>query len=638
LLLPPVVQGGEYTSGWADRWANESGIWWTQCIGYNTFWTGEFETVENVGENFPVSEPFAFTNPLGRYIVYFDERVSPTDPGDPDQGWEVAVEAGETVVVPVPSTGYYGVVTEWADGSTSWLDDRDWACLNPDCTVYGWDPPADSAAYELHEMKPFTVDTTPAGTLPELVIAEVMANPLVEDTGEFIELYNAGAADVDAAGLRISDGDKTDNLVGYEGGPSIISAGGHAVILDTEYAGEYEIPGETVLLSPTNSDIGNGLSPADPITLLTPDDIPIDTYWHPFNPGNGISVERIDLDAGDTEDNWLPSPCGWTPGEDNCAAWQTFPLVLSEVMANPIVEKTGEYVELFNSGDRTLNAGVFILYDGDSYDLIRSPYYMDPPLIPAGRFAVILDRDFNDDYVIPEEAIVLTTGNKTLGNSLSINDPVMILRWDLEIVDSWSSPFNPGNGISVEKIDLTAGDTPENWLHSPCGHSPGELNCASGEVPLDLVLSEIMANPLNEYTGEYVELYNLGIRQVNATTLQISDGDKIDLLRPYKGSRFLIQPGEYALILDRNFRNDYPLPEDIVLLTTPDYAIGNMISVDDPIVLFRWDREAMDTYTYPFDPGNGISAEKVDLEGGDTEENWVAAPGGNSPGLPNGPF
>lgn len=55
-------------------------------------------------------------------------------------------------------------------------------------------------------------------------------------------------------------------------------------------------------------------------------------------------------------------------------------------------------------------------------------------------------------------------------------------------------------------------------------------------------------------------------------------------------------------------------------------------------MLYRWDMEAMDTYTHHFDPGNGISVEKVDLEGGDTEENWVAAPGGNSPGLPNGPF
>jgi len=51
--------------------------------------------------------------------------------------------------------------------------------------------------------------------------------------------------------------------------------------------------------------------------------------------------------------------------------------------------------------------------------------------------------------------------------------------------------------------------------------------------------------------------------------------------------------------------------------------------------MLRWDWEPMDTYTYPFDPGLGISVEKMDLEGGDTEKNWAASTCDASPGLPN---
>jgi len=50
------------------------------------------------------------------------------------------------------------------------------------------------------------------------------------------------------------------------------------------------------------------------------------TYAHPFNPGNGVSAERIapvggDDDPGDVADNWIGSPCpaGGSPGGPNCA-------------------------------------------------------------------------------------------------------------------------------------------------------------------------------------------------------------------------------------------------------------------------------------------------------------------------------
>jgi len=167
ILASPLAHAEGYTSGWADRHASESGQWWFQLIGYNPYWADEMESVEYVGENIPATEPFVFANPLGRYSIHFDERLSPTDMGDGSGVHAVSVPAGETVVIPPSSTGYYCVYTDFADGSTSWIEDRDWACLDIDCTIYGWGPPDDAAAYDLHEMALFTVNTSPG--LPNCV-------------------------------------------------------------------------------------------------------------------------------------------------------------------------------------------------------------------------------------------------------------------------------------------------------------------------------------------------------------------------------------------------------------------------------------------------------------------------------------
>ena len=418
-------------------------------------------------------------------------------------------------------------------------------------------------------------------------------------------------------------------------GATVIAAESYAVILDPEYVGEYVIPAGITLLAPTNSDLGNGLAPAgDPITLLTAESTPIDTYSHPVDPGNGISREKIDVTGDDVAENWSGSPCGHSPGEPNCAAWETFPLLISEVMANPIVEYTGEYVELYNYGDRALNAKVFLFYDGDSYDVIKA-YEGGSVMIPAESYAVLLDSDFAGEYTFPEGTVLLKTDNKTLGNGLSINDPAYILSWDLRTVDSYSFPFNPGNGVSAEKIDLFGDDVLGNWMSSPCGYTPGELNCASGEIELNLVLSEIMAHPLRDKTGEFVELYNAGEQRINCRVLYLTDMDTVDTLKSFKQSSTILEPGEYGLILDRSFRGDYVLPEGVITLTTDDYAIGNRLALNDPIIMLRWDWEPLDTYTYPFDPGLGISVEKVDLEEGDTEKNWAASTCSASPGLPN---
>jgi len=154
-----------------------------------------------------------------------------------------------------------------------------------------------------------------------IIINEVMANALDEDTGEFIELYNTGDEPVDVIGLKFTDGDATDIIQPFhKDGEGTIPPKGYGVILDSEYAGQYQIPATAVLLTTKNTTLGNELTTNDPIILFEEEpENPIDTYLHPFNPGNGISVEKLNPFLGDQPDNWKASRdvSGSTPGREN---------------------------------------------------------------------------------------------------------------------------------------------------------------------------------------------------------------------------------------------------------------------------------------------------------------------------------
>jgi len=172
-----------------------------------------------------------------------------------------------------------------------------------------------------------------------MVINEVMSNPKGSDTGagspgdrnEFIEVYNIGTGPLDLRGWSITDFDATDSLKAFvelTGNDNTTIPPGHfGIILDPEYidSGDgtyfmpYNIPDSCVILTVQNTTIGNGLSNNDSLALITKSGDTVSTYYHPFNPGDGISIERIDPYQIDKEDNWLASTdsSGSTPGRQN---------------------------------------------------------------------------------------------------------------------------------------------------------------------------------------------------------------------------------------------------------------------------------------------------------------------------------
>ena len=489
-----------------------------------------------------------------------------------------------------------------------------------------------------------------------LVINEVMANPAIESTGEFIEIVNVGNDPVDILGLIISDGDSTDTIEPWASGTTIIPAGGYAVVLDTGYASQYSIPGSAILVTVGNATLGNGLSTSDPISLVEDNGyVVIDEWTIPFDPSNGISVERVDQTAGNVASNWVASPCpsGSSPGEVNCAAGEVAPndpstLVITEVMANALVESTGEYVEIWNSGTEDVDLAGLVIEDQNlttsaTSDDTLIAFGGGDTILPAGGYGLIVDPGYTNQYLLPAGTILVTTPDSTIGNGLgNSNDAVTLYDTDgVTVVDTFTFPADYGDGYSVEKIDYVVGDLAGNWDGSSCPihHSAGRLSCNAGGIGDSIVINEVMNNPLNEQTGEFIELKNLGPSDIDLVDLVITDGDQIDSLQAYDGSPTVLAVGEYALIVDSGYDGAFTIPAGTVTMTTYDNHLGNGLSLSDPITLLEFDSESViDTWSNPFNPGNGFSVEKINALNGDTAENWEAADGcaaGSSPGLDN---
>lgn len=486
-----------------------------------------------------------------------------------------------------------------------------------------------------------------AASTTRLVISEVMANAVNEDNGELVELFNAGDAAIDLAGLKVSDGDARDDLVAFGNGSTVVAAGAYAVLVDPEYPGGYDIPAGTTVVTVGNTTIGSGLATSDPVTLYATDGITIlATYAHPFDPGNGVSVERVDLNGADLATNWRASPCMQSAGRPNCAP-ETLAagIIVSEVMANPTNETTGELIEIYNGTTSPVDVAGMVIADGDSTDQVIG-WGGGTTVVPGLTYAVILDPDFPSadiPVVIDPSAVLLTVPGSTLGNGLAMDDPITLLDSSGAVVDTYARTLTVPDGRSVEKVSLSMGDVDGNWAQSSCptGSSPGRLNCvssASAGSPTPLVISEVMSNPLDEDKGELIELFNRGIDPVDAEGLILSDGDAVDAIVGYQGGSTVIPAGGYAVILDAEYAGQYAIPPATTLLSTPDTTLGSGLALDDQIRLYETNGvEVIDSFRYPFNPGNGRSAERIDLRAFDAAANWTASTcaSGSSPGADN---
>lgn len=363
----------------------------------------------------------------------------------------------------------------------------------------------------------------------QVVISEIMYNPVQGDEHEFIELHNASASEIDVSGWGFSEGLAHRFVAG-----TVIPAGGYVVVARSaesllaryselatelvvgEYSGRLDNGGERIELSDADG---------QPVDSVRYDD---ETPWDFLADGLGSSLERVCVEAsGDLPENWRASPLpreveldGGTPGragpEPECPP--SIPvrprLLISEIHYHPVLEEAlvehHEYVELHNGESTALELEGYRL--GGGIDFV---FPAGASIPPGGQVVVAKNRDRLlevTEYDL-DPAIVFGDYDRELDNG---GDKVVLIGPEgqgIEVVNydddfpwplaadalgagrSWLPadllPLEDHRyrGHSLERVNL---DLPANlvwnWDVSPLdGMTPGKPNASAREVPRTIV-------------------------------------------------------------------------------------------------------------------------------------------------------
>jgi hypothetical protein len=189
-------------------------------------------------------------------------------------------------------------------------------------------------------------------------------------------------------------------------------------------------------------------------------------------------------------------------------------VILSEVMYNPRGnENAYEFIEIFNaSAADTVSLFGWRLGDQVEVDSLVSPdaFYRLPPQ----QFAVVLDPGYFAttaiyDTLIPANTLILTIDDNTFGSgglSNSTAETVVLVDAAGNTIARYTYSLGNADGVSDEKILLSADDSPGNWANSlRVDGTPGALNSVSPRA-VDLAAARLWFDPPKPRAGDDVYL------------------------------------------------------------------------------------------------------------------------------------
>ena len=159
-------------------------------------------------------------------------------------------------------------------------------------------------------------------------------------------------------------------------------------------------------------------------------------------------------------------------------------------------------------------------------------------------------------------------------------------------------------------------------------------------------VTEVMANAVDEDTGEFVELKYNGVEDQYLSGWTLSDGKENDNLIDFGGefdagkAGLVVSEGNVVLIVDSDYAGQYNEVFDeveeidlstVVMITVEDGEIGNgLANAGDEVVVKDSEGNVVVAFVWSSDSGNGVSWERVGDE-------WVKCglEGGNSFGFLN---
>ncbi len=522
-----------------------------------------------------------------------------------------------------------------------------------------------------------------------LVLTEVMANAIAEDTDEFIELYNPTDQPIDVAGFQLTDGDALDTIIAWDSlvhgmlrqsvvvNTTIIPARGFAVVLDSEYATgfqHYAFLASTIVFTTQNTTLGNGLTTTDAVTLYNKEGIAISTYgtpigalrWEdrdddgldgiPWNPGDGVSSERIDAAIGDQESNWQASfdDSGSTPGalnsskpeepeapeddpdEDDGEQNPTSPppnhpdspddadppdesdapdvpigdatgdVQLSELLPNPEGSDDAEFIELRNNESHAVDVSGWVVSDLHRAYTIGSSE--EKTMIPSHGYFVVERADSgialnntSKEQVQLRDGLGQVLDEVTYTKALENQSFAWVEHQWLWTTTVTRGKSNKGTSPSDDS------DNEENNKDEQDNDNESEPSKHDSEAgnngPETLRLSEVFPNPEGSDTAEWIEIENTG-----GTAVDLKDWTITDTKTFYRVRIEISIPAHGFYRLDRSASKiALNNSSDELFLITPDQDIVDGVYYTDVSEAQSFARVSSTAWSWTLSPTPGTS-------------------------------
>jgi predicted extracellular nuclease len=397
----------------------------------------------------------------------------------------------------------------------------------------------------------------------QLVINEIMQNPsaVSDAAGEWFELYNPTASDIDINGWTIEDNDFDSHVIS-NGGPLTVPAGGFLVLGNNADSGTNG--GVSVAYQYSGIALANG---ADELVLRDGGLTEIDrvewdggpVFPDPTGATMALINPTLDNNAGA---NWCTAstPFGagdlGTPGAANDCPDGATGLVINEIMQNPsaVSDAAGEWFEVYNPTDSAVDIDGWTVADNDIDAFVIANG--GPLLVPPGGFLVLGNNvDFGTNGGVN---VAYQYSGMFLSNS---SDELVLLDLALVEVDrvEWDNgtTFPDPNGASMALIDPALdNNVGANWCTSnnPFGEgdsgTPGQVN----DCGFHPVINEIDYDQPSSDFAEFIEIKNRGTEagDLATVTLELINGSGGGAVSygSFVLPSVVLNPGEYFVVCE----------------------------------------------------------------------------------------
>jgi hypothetical protein len=493
-------------------------------------------------------------------------------------------------------------------------------------------------------------------TSAQVVLSEIMYNPVGGNTNEFVELHNVGTNAVDVGGWYFTDG-----ITYTFPAPSVMGADAYLVVAVNRssftalypdvtnlaagvYVGQLSNQGEKVAFADTANNV---------IFSVTYNN---KEPWPLAAAGLGSSLVLADpFTSADNPSNWVASAqLNGSPGGPD--RFFVRDVVINEVLAHTDPPQE-DAVELRNLTTNAISLAGWYLSDDNA---VRKKYRF-----PEGT--VILPQGYLTVYQAQMTTALVPFALSAKGDDLYLseaNGADQLVRYvDQYLYDASQNGFSFGRCPDGTGEFVTLA-TPTFGVSSPASveefrTGTGARN--SGPKVGPVVINEVMYHPsesnvLGRLPSEYVEILNISAVPVPLYNVQeptntwsLTGGISYDF-----PTNLTLQPGQYLLIIATNaiaeFRQSYGLSTNVLVFGPWDKSLGNAgdtvrLRAPNTVELpaNTLGRYVVDEVTYkdqlPWPlaaDGLGGSLERTDpLAYGNTAANWHSVPGTATPGTTN---